>query len=126
MKRDWDVKVAELERAKDEAETAKREAERNAKKMRLSELVEDRMVNAYGISRRFEYVHPKCSRCDENGKIHYKSPSGRECTEDCICREQKSVYYVTKAKIAKFSMYNGNMQFVYKYRCFSIFIWQKI
>ena len=37
---------------------------------------------------------PKCDKCDDNRQIHFTSPSGRDCKEDCpVCGKRYCIYY---------------------------------
>jgi len=102
LKNNWNEKVEELKKAKREAEKAKNEAMQEAKKLRLSELLDDKLQTAWGICANWEYLHEKCDKCDDDGYIHFKSPQGNEMKEKCRCREAKLIYTPTGAVLVKF------------------------
>lgn len=122
LKKNWNEKVAELERAKTEAENAKNDAIRESKKLRLSELLSDKMQIAWGITGKSEYLHKKCDKCDDQGYIHFKSPQGKELTERCCCRETKYIYSLKEASIVEFQSYNKafnkTVNFLFRYERF--------
>ena len=73
-----------LNRAKQEYQQKMRDAERQANKQRLKDLLSFFSVVGYRVKR--EYMQgPKCDRCDENREIHFVSPLGREMKEKCTC-----------------------------------------
>lgn len=54
---------------------------------KINELIElaDLHQECYYIDTVYGYV-PKCDKCDEKRKIYFKSPSGRNCEEECpVC-----------------------------------------
>lgn len=101
IKDSWNSKVAELNKAKAEAEHAQRDAMKRAKKIRLSELLENCFQTAWGVTTKSEYISEKCEKCDENGYIRFTSPQGTEYTEYCNCRKRIRKYVVTEAELVK-------------------------
>ena len=89
-------------------------AEREVKRMRLKQLVEPFMVEAWHVHGRYEYIHEKCGECDENRKRHFTSPMGKEMTEDCWCAEKKYRYSIESVEVAKVNgIDNGNVWYYY-------------
>jgi hypothetical protein len=84
IKRDFAHKKSELER---EYETLKS----NVRRERLVDLSKDHKIIMYKAYSKRKYP-PKCDKCDINRKIQYVSPLGRKTTEDCLCKEGKSIY----------------------------------
>jgi len=148
----WDGKIAELNDKINEAEHIKRNALTEAKKMTLKELLEPLKQEVWTVKCEWEYIREKCDKCDEYGYIRFKSPQGRELTEECSCREQKYFYSLiqpdlyeircnSKGKIMKFlfvhnrsldeehyvfadKVYNGQ-SFDSMYRCGSWYFYDK-
>ncbi|MES1047210.1 hypothetical protein FOA22_22410 [Heyndrickxia oleronia] len=85
IKQDFEHKKRQLE---SEYQTLKS----NVRSERLVELLKDHKIILYKAYSKREYP-PKCDKCDRNRKIQYISPLGRETTEDCLCKEGKTVYY---------------------------------
>lgn len=85
IKANWDAKVQELENKKYEYEIAKSQAEDNAKRVRFKELIKPFVKEAWGIHDDWVYAYPKCDKCDNKRHIHFTSPSGKDCMEDCKC-----------------------------------------
>ena len=55
--------------------------------------IADFSEHIYVIDYKEGYV-PKCDKCDDNRQIHFTSPSGRECKEDCpVCGKRYCIYY---------------------------------
>ena len=67
IKKNWDEKIKEIRHT------------------RLKELLKDVQKCAYLVDCKYEYSHVKCDKCDDERKIHFKSPSGKELTEPCSC-----------------------------------------
>ena len=99
IKQNWDEKKRELEKATYEYKIKASAAEREAKKMTLKELLEPLKKQVWGIKQNWEYVREKCDKCDKDGYIHYKSPQGREHTEQCDCRNKAATYTPVEAEI---------------------------
>lgn len=102
--RDFRDRKEEIER--EHAEFLRREklainqAEQDAKKARLADLFAQYPLTAWRPH--WEYVTPpKCDKCDEQRHIHFFSPSGKECTEDCECAKGKHVYSPTPVELYK-------------------------
>lgn len=67
-----------------EAKIAAAEAEQKWKNARLYTLLGEYLVGGFTV--KCEFIQgPKCSKCDENRRIHFKSPSGRDMSERCLC-----------------------------------------
>lgn len=113
IKNNWNDKVRELERekksARRELDIAVEDAEKNAKRTRLYELLKPFLKTAYAVQYGYRYIHEKCNKCDKDGYIHFKSPSGRDMTEQCECRERKRFYAPVEVEEFRLS------QFIPKY-----------
>ena len=101
IKNNWEKKVHELECAESRAEYAITHAEESAKRARLSDLIAPIVKKAWGIHSDYEYIWPKCNKCDEKGYIHFTSPSGKDCTEQCSCRRMMRYCKPVEAKVAE-------------------------
>lgn len=67
-----------------EAKIAAAEVEQKWKNARLHTLLGEYLVGGFTV--KCEFIQgPKCSKCDENRRIHFKSPSGRDMSERCLC-----------------------------------------
>jgi hypothetical protein len=47
---------------------------------------------------------PKCDKCDDNRRLHYKTPLGRNEYEKCDCNNGKLVYYPEEYICASFGV----------------------
>lgn len=74
---------------------------------RLSELMKDFQVIMYKVGTTKE-MFPKCNNCDENRKIHFTSPLGREMTESCTCNISKTVYIPVEFICTEFKINKDN------------------
>jgi hypothetical protein len=83
----------ERNREKNDLEQSKLNAFREAKKMRLTELLKDYKAVIYTVDSNRIY-EPKCDLCDDNRQVEYKTPLGRTAKEDCSCKT-----YTTKHEI---------------------------
>lgn len=106
IKRDYASKERQLER--DRAEMS-----RKIKYERLSELMKDFEVILYQA--RSNYVRqPKCDRCDDNRKIAFKTPLGKDAKEDCPCNIGNYAYYPKESICSSFENRNGKIAAWYK------------
>ena len=76
IKKNWDEKIKEIRHT------------------RLKELLKDVQECAYLVDSEYEYAHVKCDKCDNERKIHFKSPSGKELTEPCSCSRKVLRYFL--------------------------------
>ena len=89
-----------FESIKNDYETKKSELYFKQKKVakdvawkRLEELFSDCGMNTILYRLSTEYTEkPKCDKCDKNRFIHFKSPSGRDLTEQCECAKKNTKY----------------------------------
>lgn len=81
IKRDYEYKKNECER---KAETAIKNAEYDARHLRLKELMQDVQYTYFRAQSAYKYGL-KCNKCDEKRRIHYKTPSGKNANEQCEC-----------------------------------------
>lgn len=93
----------ELQRTKNECDRKIREAEENAKKMKLREVLD--FISVTGYRPKAEYIKkPKCDKCDKYRKIHYITPMGREAEEYCKCNDSIVKYSTEEVKLVKFDV----------------------
>lgn len=145
VKQEWKDRMAKLEAEnkelqevkknfkaiKDDYENAKRncEAEKNralvnakreAHKARLSELLGDTQVNYWKITTE-RIQKPKCDKCDNNRRIKYITPMGREATEYCSCYDGGTRYIPNQMTMYEIKLYNtydekASIWFIQKYK----------
>ena len=95
---------AELDTVRRDCERRIEAAEDNAKRLTLEELFGECIVEAWKVERRKVYV-PKCDKCDDERKVHFKSPSGKELTEPCECDKYTTVFEPIPALLTRFKIY---------------------
>lgn len=88
VKKNWDEKIKEIRHT------------------RLKELLKDVQECAYLVDYEYEYAHVKCDKCDDERKIHFRSPSGKELTELCSCSQQVERYFLREIPIYRIKIYN--------------------
>ncbi len=88
-KDDYDRKIKRLEL---ELEEERKNSVKIAQKMKLSEFIDLIKKPVWICGGSYEYIYDKCDKCDDDRKIHFKSPSGKDLTEPCNCSEQKYIY----------------------------------
>lgn len=98
----------DYEKKKDECDRIIRNAEYNAKKMRLSELMKDHKVVKWKVDRELVYG-PKCCKCNSNRSIEVRLPSGRIAEDECECKTKSKYYYYPKMYVLS--------EFTDRYRC---------
>lgn len=91
-----------------ELKAKEQDMERNLARKKIMELatIADMKPQIYYIDDANGFL-PKCNKCDENRLIHFKSPSGRECTEPCPnCGTSFRKYFVKPVDALRISFPN--------------------
>ena len=91
-----------------ELKAKEQDMERNLARKKIMELatIADMKPQIYYIDDANGFL-PKCNKCDENRLIHFKSPSGRECTESCPnCGTSFRKYFVKSVDTLRISFPN--------------------
>lgn len=91
----------ELREAKAEYRRKMQDAERQANRKKLKDLLSTFAVTGYRVNPEYK-KGPKCDRCDEDRKIHFMSPMGRNMTEDCSCAKNTCTYSPKEVHLLKF------------------------
>lgn len=87
VKKNFEEIKQDYERKKKHFEDEEHNLTYTLARKKINELIElaDLHQECYCIDTVYGYV-PKCDKCDENRKIYFKSPSGRDCEEECpVC-----------------------------------------
>ncbi|WP_409297707.1 hypothetical protein V1498_06685 [Peribacillus sp. SCS-26] len=87
--------------------------ERKVRRERLSQLLKEFEVELYSVASTSK-EQPKCNKCDEKRRIHYKTPLGRETYETCDCAERISTYEPIPIMLSEFSYRNGKASAWYR------------
>ncbi|KAF6636550.1 hypothetical protein H6F38_04740 [Paenibacillus sp. EKM208P] len=106
IEREYNQKCAELE-------TRKRQLVYEVRKERLAELMSDFRVELFKASSTRE-LGEKCSKCNENRYINFKSPQGNDMTERCTCAVGRTVYKPTAHVCSSFENRSGKLIAWYK------------
>lgn len=101
VQNNWYEKLRELEDEKFKYQEAARNAKYEANKTKLSELMESIEQEAWTLKGRYEYLQPKCDKCDKDRQRHFMSPLGRDMKEPCECSKRKYLYTVEPLKLYK-------------------------
>ena len=78
-------------------------ADKEAKKKRLSELLKDREILLYRPYYEF-FKQPKCNKCNEERKIFYTTPLGKKTFEYCDCAVKIKKWLPKEYKCVEFSI----------------------
>ena len=94
------------------------ESERNnllstVRKERLEELFKGCESVAYKVGTTVAKI-PKCDRCDDCRRIHFKSPLGNYMTERCSCDKGKQLYKPKTLVVSEFSLGRHELSVFYK------------
>lgn len=100
IKRDYERKEQQLE-------WDRKDLERKVKRERVSELMKEFKAEFYTVASNGK-TKPKCDKCDENRRIPYTTPLGRETYETCDCSSKIPVYEPTPIQLYTFSIRNGD------------------
>jgi hypothetical protein len=91
VKRDFEKIKSDFDTKKRELEYERNDLQRKIRRERMVNLLSDHKIIMYKAYSKTEYP-PKCDKCDKYRQIKYTSPLGRETTEDCLCKERKTIY----------------------------------
>lgn len=93
-------------------------AQKEAKRARLHELLGDNLAVGYMIASNNKRK-PKCDKCDEYRRIHYKTPMGRDAIESCECDDYERFYEVKETELIQIHIRKTNgwntQENIYKY-----------
>lgn len=88
----------DYERKKAECDRAIHEAEQKAKRMRVNELMEHFRIFAWETT--WEYLYgPKCDKCNKCRKIKITLPSGRKIDDECQCLKSETKVVVPQRMV---------------------------
>ena len=91
VKRNFEAIKSDYEKKKRECEWEKerviKNAEYEARRARLRDLMKDVQKIFWDVSYTYKYG-AKCDKCNDNRQISYKTPSGKEAFEDCECAKR--------------------------------------
>lgn len=88
-------------------------AERDAKRLRLNDLMQELKQPLWKPHTIMVYGE-KCDKCDDNRKIHFISPSGKDMIEDCDCAKMFAKYVPIKCELYEFRQNNNSITKWYK------------
>lgn len=91
VKANFDSIVRDYENKKRQLESEYQSLKNNVRRERLVDLLKDHKIILYKAYSKQIYP-PKCDKCNKHRRIQYISPLGRETSEDCLCKEGKTVY----------------------------------
>lgn len=90
----------DLNKYKDKENNIKLEVSR----ARLSDLFKELgMINVLYTPTWKGAYKKKCNKCDDNRRIYYKTPMGRDANEMCECSEYKKMFYPMEYELVKFT-----------------------
>lgn len=97
---EYEAKIREAQKEASDAKRFAKESEEKWKKARLHELLGDYLTVGWRAESKWEYGE-KCDKCDDDRKIHFTSPRGKEYTEDCECAKRYYRYFPQEATLSK-------------------------
>lgn len=104
---EYETKVREANREADKAKREAKESEEKWKKARLHQLLGDYLTVGWAVGCSYEYGE-KCDKCDDNRRIHFTSPQGKEYSEDCNCAKRYYKYFPKEATLTRFYVKTKN------------------
>ena len=96
VKKNFDKIKLEYQRKGEEFKLKEQDITKILARKKIEELttIADMKPEAYWLDSIYGYV-PKCNKCDDKRLIHFKSPSGKDCTEPCPnCGTSYYMYFV--------------------------------
>lgn len=113
VKADFDAIKLSYKKAERELERKKYDLLSEVRKERLSQLMGDMVVVAYGVD--YDNVElPKCDKCDENRRLNYITPLGNSAYESCDCSKKYTVYKPEEAILYELKLRNSEISGFYK------------
>lgn len=94
IKDKWEEKIREID-------AIKKQTEEELKKATLHDILSLISSTFYMIGQEYEYTKDKCDKCDEERRIHYLSPLGREMIEECECSEKEWINVPKEVEVFK-------------------------
>lgn len=86
VKQNWERLKSEYEEKQREQRYQIEQERRNVRRERLAKLFEQCGMNVALFKPKGSLFRlDKCEKCDENRRIHFQSPSGRDLQEECEC-----------------------------------------
>ena len=90
--REYEAKIREIQNEANAIKRAAKEQEKKWKEARLYQLLGDYLTVGWKPEYKIEYGE-KCDKCDDDRKIHFTSPQGKEYKEECLCAERHYHYF---------------------------------
>ncbi|MFF2016245.1 hypothetical protein [Paenibacillus sp. NPDC058177] len=106
IKRDYNQKVVELD-------MQKRDLKNEVRRERLVHIMDNLKFELFRAGKDW-MSGPKCEKCDEGRQIHFLSPSGKKCSEDCDCKKRNYFYKPSTHICSSFEVRNGKVLAWYK------------
>lgn len=109
VKQNWERLKTEYEEKQRELRYKFEQERRNVRRERLSELFKQCGMNSLLFKPKGSLFRlDKCKKCDDDRMVHFKSPSGKDCKEQCECA--KGYYPVSPVlyQMVKFNRYIKN------------------
>lgn len=108
IKRDYRIKLNKLE-------SDRSNMIRELRRERLLDLLKDKEVNLYrAISNKV--WREKCDKCDNNRRVKYFTPLGKEAVEDCTCKVSLNIYKPQELTRYEFKINRNRSEIVAWYR----------
>lgn len=107
--REYESKIQEMQREVSNIKRVAKESEEKWKKARLYQLLGDYLIVGWKVGYQWEYGE-KCDKCDENRKIHFVSPQGKEYEENCKCAVRYYRYFPQEATLSKIYVRKKNFR----------------
>jgi hypothetical protein len=103
VKKNWMKLLREQLELQEEVEEIKRNARKEARKERLTELFGDRTLVLWGIGTN-SVKREKCQYCNDDRMLVAQLPNGKTALVNCDCRGYIYTYYPVEFHIIKFSI----------------------
>jgi hypothetical protein len=91
VKENFEEIKREYEKKKHQLEFERKDLNNKLRRERMVDLLSEHKIILYRAYSKRE-LPPKCDKCDNRRKVEYVSPLGRKTSEDCLCKEGKTVY----------------------------------
>ena len=103
VKKNWMKLLREQLELQEEVEEIKRNARKEARQERLTELFGDRTLVLWGIGTN-SVKREKCQYCNDDRMLVAQLPNGKTALVNCDCRGYINTYYPVEFHIIKFSI----------------------
>lgn len=111
---EFKIKIREVKSKERQLEIKERDLENSVLRKKFSEMLKplEKQYTIYAVDYGYKWIE-KCDKCDEDRKIKFVSPLGRELKENCECSRNFKVWKPKELNIKALSLYKNKKTYPY-------------